>query len=48
MQLTARSTLLATAILAASSTCVLAAPLEGGAVAAPDEYGAKVAAQVLK
>ncbi|MFI8381184.1 gamma-glutamyltransferase [Pseudomonas sp. NPDC079086] len=48
MQLTARSTLLATAILAASSTCVLAVPLEGGAVAAPDEYGAKVAAQVLK
>ncbi|MDO9618132.1 MAG: gamma-glutamyltransferase [Pseudomonas sp.] len=48
MQLTARSTLLATAILAASNTCVLAAPLEGGAVAAPDEYGAKVAAQVLK
>ena len=48
MQLTARSTLLATAILAVSSTCVLAAPLEGGAVAAPDEYGAKVAAQVLK
>jgi gamma-glutamyltranspeptidase / glutathione hydrolase len=48
MQLTARSTLLATAILAASSTCVLAAPLEGGAVAAPDEYSAKVAAQVLK
>ncbi|MCS4246288.1 gamma-glutamyltransferase [Pseudomonas sp. BIGb0164] len=26
----------------------LAAPLEGGAVAAPDEYGAQVAAQVLK
>lgn len=48
MQLTARSTLLASAILAATSTCVWAAPLDGGAVAAPDQYGAKVAAQVLK
>lgn len=48
MQLSARSTLLATAILAATSTCVWAAPLDGGAVAAPDQYGAKVAALVLK
>ncbi|MDF3193337.1 gamma-glutamyltransferase [Pseudomonas sp. 1928-m] len=48
MQLTARSTLLAAAIMAATSSCVWAAPLDGGAVAAPDEYGAKVAAQVLK
>jgi len=48
MQLTARSTLLAAAIMAATSSSVWAAPLDGGAVAAPDEYGAKVAAQVLK
>jgi len=48
MQLTARSTLLAAAIMAATSSCVWAAPLDGGAVAAPDEYGAKVAAHVLK
>lgn len=48
MQLTARSTLLAAAIMAAISSSVWAAPLDGGAVAAPDEYGAKVAAQVLK
>ncbi|NVZ50622.1 gamma-glutamyltransferase [Pseudomonas sp. B6002] len=34
--------------LALTLNHALAAPLEGGAVAAPDEYGAQVAAQVLK
>lgn len=34
--------------LAVGSNAVLAASLEGGAVAAPDQYAAKVAAQVLK
>lgn len=38
---------LGVAILAASSS-VFAATLDGGAVAAPDQYGAKVAAEVLK
>ncbi|AGI22715.1 gamma-glutamyltransferase [Pseudomonas sp. ATCC 13867] len=38
---------LGVAILAASSS-VFAASLDGGAVAAPDQYGAKVAADVLK
>ncbi|AEF24340.1 gamma-glutamyltransferase [Pseudomonas fulva] len=34
--------------IAACSNAVLAANLDGGAVAAPDEYAAKVAAEVLK
>jgi gamma-glutamyltranspeptidase/glutathione hydrolase len=34
--------------LAVGSNAVLAASLEGGAVAAPDQYAAKVAAQVLR
>ncbi|KAF1031160.1 MAG: Glutathione hydrolase proenzyme [Pseudomonas sp.] len=34
--------------LALASTGALAAPLDGGAVAAPDEYGATVAAHILK
>lgn len=38
---------LGVAILAASSS-VFAVTLDGGAVAAPDQYGAKVAAEVLK
>ncbi|MFV3306549.1 gamma-glutamyltransferase [Pseudomonas sp. NY15181] len=38
---------LGVAILAASSS-VFAATLDGGAVAAPDQYGAKVAAEILK
>jgi len=38
---------LGVAILASSSS-VFAATLDGGAVAAPDQYGAKVAAEVLK
>ncbi len=36
------------AIVTFASSPVFAATLEGGAVAAPDEYGAEVAAQVLK
>lgn len=48
MQLTARFSLVALTLLAAHHTSVLAAPLDGGAVAAPDQYGATVAAQVLK
>ncbi len=38
---------LGVAILAASSS-VFAVTLDGGAVAAPDQYGAKVAAEILK
>ncbi|WP_152220330.1 gamma-glutamyltransferase [Pseudomonas sp. SCB32] len=38
---------LGVAILAASSS-VFAATLDGGAVAAPDQYGARVAAEILK
>ncbi len=34
--------------IAAASSSAFAATLDGGAVAAPDEYGAKVAAQILK
>ncbi|MBH3340254.1 gamma-glutamyltransferase [Pseudomonas mendocina] len=41
-------TLTLSVALAAASNAVLAANLEGGAVAAPDQYAAKVAAQVLK
>ncbi|BFO10083.1 hypothetical protein GGER_25930 [Serratia rubidaea] len=36
------------AAIMAASTPLLAAELNAGAVAAPDEYGAKVAAQILK
>lgn len=32
----------------AASVPVFAAPLEGGAVAAPNQYGADVAAQILR
>lgn len=41
-------TLTLSVALAVGSNAVLAASLEGGAVAAPDQYAAKVAAQVLK
>ncbi|MGA4632963.1 gamma-glutamyltransferase [Pseudomonas solani] len=34
--------------LTTASLCATAARLEGGAIAAPDEYGAKVGAQILK
>lgn len=40
-------TLTLTAAIAASSSA-FAVTLEGGAVAAPDQYGAEVAAQILK
>ncbi|MBV7563161.1 gamma-glutamyltransferase [Pseudomonas sp. sia0905] len=41
-------TLTLSVAIAACSNAVLAANLDGGAVAAPDEYAAKVAAEVLK
>jgi gamma-glutamyltranspeptidase/glutathione hydrolase len=41
-------TLTLSVALAVGSNAVLAASLEGGAVAAPDQYAAKVAAQVLR
>ncbi len=41
-------TLTLSVVIAACSNAVLAANLDGGAVAAPDEYAAKVAADVLK
>lgn len=41
-------TLTLSVALAVGSNAVLAASLEGGAVAAPDQYAAEVAAQVLK
>ncbi|MBD9398997.1 gamma-glutamyltransferase [Pseudomonas sp. PDM11] len=41
-------TLTLSVAIAAFSNAVLAANLDGGAVAAPDEYAAKVAAEVLK
>ncbi|WP_171902125.1 hypothetical protein, partial [Pseudomonas aeruginosa] len=34
--------------IAAASSSAFAATLDGGAVAAPDEYGAKVAAQIRR
>lgn len=41
-------TLTLSIMIAAGSNAALAASLEGGAVAAPDQYGATVAAQILK
>ena len=48
MRLLHLKTLTLSVAIAASSSAVLAASLEGGAVAAPDRYAAEVAAQVLK
>jgi len=48
MRLLHLKTLTLSVAIAASSNAVLAASLEGGAVAAPDRYAAEVAAQVLK
>ena len=42
------TTLTLSVAIAAASSSVFAASLDGGAVAAPDQYSAKVAAQVLK
>ncbi|KAB0546988.1 gamma-glutamyltransferase [Pseudomonas argentinensis] len=48
MRLLHFTTLTLSVAIAAGSNAVLAASLDGGAVAAPDQYAAKVAAQVLK
>ncbi|OLU20921.1 MULTISPECIES: gamma-glutamyltransferase [unclassified Pseudomonas] len=48
MRLLHAKTLTLSVAFAVSSNAVLAASLDGGAVAAPDQYAAKVAAQVLK
>ena len=48
MRLLHLKTLTLSVVIAAGSNAVLAANLQGGAVAAPDEYAAKVAAEVLK
>lgn len=48
MRLLHFKTLTLSVAIAACSHAVLAAPLDGGAVAAPDGYAAKVAAEVLK
>lgn len=48
MRLLHAKTLTLSVAFAFSSNAVLAASLDGGAVAAPDQYAAKVAAQVLK
>lgn len=48
MRLLHVKTLTLSVAIAISSNAVLAANLDGGAVAAPDQYAAKVAAQVLK
>lgn len=48
MRLVTFKTLALTAALVAASSSALAATLDGGAVAAPDQYGAQVAAQILK
>lgn len=48
MRLLTINTLTLGVVIAAGSNAVLAASLDGGAVAAPDQYAAKVAAQVLE
>ena len=48
MRLLHLKTLTLSVVIAAGSNAVLAANLQGGAVAAPDEYAAKVAAEVFK